>query len=75
MNQIVQETQHINQIMEEKIKKINELREEGIDPFGTKYDKRNMIGDLLKGESENGVEYKEFLRKLPRQKEAKRKAN
>ena len=58
MNQIVQETQHINQIMEEKIKKINELREEGIDPFGTKYDKRNMIGDLLKGESENGVEYK-----------------
>jgi lysyl-tRNA synthetase class 2 len=44
--------------MEEKIKKINELREEGIDPFGTKYDKRNMIGDLLKGESENGVEYK-----------------
>ena len=58
MNQNVQETQHINQIMEEKIKKINELREEGIDPFGTKYDKRNMIGDLLKGESENGVEYK-----------------
>ncbi len=58
MSNNLQETQHINQIMEEKIKKVEELRAQGIDPFGTKYDKKNMIEDLLKGQSESEVEYK-----------------
>lgn len=58
MSQNVSEQHSTNQIMDEKIKKIHELRAEGIDPFGTKYDKVNMIGDLLAGTADSGVEYK-----------------
>ena len=58
MSQNVSEQHSTNQIMDEKIKKIHELRAEGIDPFGTKYDKVNMIGDLLNGQADSEVVYK-----------------
>ncbi len=43
-----------NQIIQQKIEKVKELREMGINPFGRKYDKKNYVKEIL--ESEEGTD-------------------
>ncbi|MGX6591553.1 lysine--tRNA ligase [Cetobacterium ceti] len=38
--------------------KVNELKEMGVYPFGHKYDKKHMIGDLLANKSDEEMEFK-----------------
>ena len=42
----------------EKWKKVEELKEMGIKPFGERYDKKNMIGDILKHNPEEEKTFK-----------------
>lgn len=49
---------HVNSIIQDKWKKIEEIKELGLEPFGRKYDKKNMILDLLSGKEEDGITYK-----------------
>ena len=42
----------------EKWKKVEELKEMGIKPFGEKFDKKNMIGDILKHTPEEELTFK-----------------
>ncbi|MGL4568181.1 MAG: OB-fold nucleic acid binding domain-containing protein, partial [Fusobacteriaceae bacterium] len=45
-------------ILMDKWKKVEEIRKMGIDPFGKKYDKENMVKDLLGSNPEDGKEFK-----------------
>lgn len=45
-------------LIAERWKKIEELEKSGIKPFGGKYDKQNMIGDLLKHSPEENLKFK-----------------
>ncbi|MGL4981044.1 MAG: lysine--tRNA ligase, partial [Fusobacteriaceae bacterium] len=45
-------------IIMDKWKKVEEIRKMGIDPFGKKYDKKNMIKDILDSSVEDGKEFK-----------------
>jgi lysyl-tRNA synthetase class 2 len=45
-------------IIIEKWKKINEIKELGVNPFGERYEKTHMIADVLKGAGSDGVTYK-----------------
>lgn len=45
-------------IVMDKWKKVEEIREMGIDPFGKKYDKVNMIGEILVASPEAGEVFK-----------------
>lgn len=49
---------HVNSIIDDKWKKIEEIKELGLEPFGRKFDKKNMIADLLAGKEEDGITYK-----------------
>ncbi len=49
---------HVNSIIQDKWKKVEDIKTMGIEPFGRKYEKKNMISDLLAGEAEDGVTYK-----------------
>lgn len=42
----------------EQWEQVKELREEGIDPFGKKYDKKNMVGEILAHTPEEEIEFK-----------------
>lgn len=42
----------------EKWKKIEELKEMGIKPFGGKYDKKHMVGEILKHTPEEELNFK-----------------
>lgn len=42
----------------EKWKKVEELKEMGIKPFGERFDKKNMIGDILKHNPEEEMTFK-----------------
>ncbi|MGL4391874.1 MAG: lysine--tRNA ligase [Fusobacteriaceae bacterium] len=42
-------------IMMDKWKTVEEIRQMGIDPFGKKYDKKNMIKDLIEGNTEEKI--------------------
>jgi len=37
----------INELVEQRLKKLEELRQEGIEPFGSSYDAENHASDLL----------------------------
>ena len=45
-------------LIAERWKKIEELESYGIKPFGRKYDKQNMIGDVLKHNPEENLKFK-----------------
>lgn len=45
-------------LIAERWKKIEELEKSGIKPFGGKYDKQNMIGDILKHTPEDNLKFK-----------------
>lgn len=45
-------------LIAERWKKIEELQNLGIKPFGGKYDKQNMIGDILKHTPEENLKFK-----------------
>ena len=45
-------------LIAERWKKIEELESYGIKPFGRKYDKQNMIGDVLKHSPEENLKFK-----------------
>lgn len=45
-------------IIMDKWKKVEEIKALGVDPFGKKYDKTNMIKDLLESTPEEGKEFK-----------------
>lgn len=45
-------------IMMDKWKKVEEIKQMGIDPFGKKYDKQNMIAELLASNLEEEKEFK-----------------
>lgn len=49
---------HVNSIIQDKWKKIEEIKELGLEPFGRKYNKKNMIMELLSGKVEDELEYK-----------------
>ncbi len=49
---------HVNSIIQDKWKKVEDIKAMGLEPFGRKYEKRNMISNLLAGEAEDGVTYK-----------------
>lgn len=49
---------HVNSIIQDKWKKIDEIKEMGLEPFGRKYDKKNMISELLAGNPEDEKTYK-----------------
>lgn len=52
---------HVNQIIQDKWEKVKELQDMGLEPFGRKYNKQDMIGDIIKYGEENGIEdEKEF---------------
>lgn len=45
-------------LIAERWKKIEELEKSGVKPFGGKYDKKNMIGDILKHSPEENLKFK-----------------
>lgn len=45
-------------LIAERWKKIEELEKSGIKAFGAKYDKQNMIGDILKHSPEENIKFK-----------------
>lgn len=45
-------------LIAERWKKINELEKAGVKPFGGKYDKQNMIGDIIKHSPEENLNFK-----------------
>lgn len=45
-------------ILMDKWKKVEDIKKMGIDPFGKKYDKVNMVKDLLDSNPEDGKEFK-----------------
>ncbi|MCI5725666.1 MULTISPECIES: lysine--tRNA ligase [Fusobacterium] len=45
-------------LIAERWKKIEELEKLGVKPFGGKYDKKNMIGDILKHSPEENLKFK-----------------
>lgn len=49
---------HVNSIIQDKWKKVEDIKAMGLEPFGRKYEKKNMISNLLAGEAEDGVTYK-----------------
>jgi len=49
MSQIVESHDHI---MEDKWNKVEEIKAMGIEPFGRKYNKLNMVEDIIKSEAE-----------------------
>ncbi|MBZ4683253.1 MAG: lysyl-tRNA synthetase, class [Fusobacteriaceae bacterium] len=48
---------HIDQIINDKIEKINELKNMGVNPYGEKYDKKDLIADILKNDENEEVFY------------------
>jgi len=59
-----QEMHNIDQILQDKISKVKEIEKMGLEPFGRKYDKKHMVGELLEAATDfdaNPEEYnKEF---------------
>lgn len=45
-------------ILTDKWKRVDEIKELGVNPFGEKFDKKYMVGDVLKGTAEDGIAYK-----------------